>query len=245
MGESLQTPPGPVSQFWAISETVAVALIAVKAAREKDLFRGALAAMVLIASGLGLWSISRIDDDIYDHLVFWLAGIGALHLGLIADALIRLVPRAAAAAGTPQIAAACLLLFGIGAAAGFQDLRVIVSRSFRPRIEQLSVRRLADAIVPAFETNTVKRPLVTIDQPTWGIAAGVLLQLQKRHIPFLVDEGWSFMFGPLTRPPADRSAMSTLIFAGPELAVRLGGQPGHEVLARRDAVSIILERSQP
>ena len=88
---------------------------------------------------VGLWSITRIEDDVYDHLVFWLAGIGALHLGLIADALVRLVPRAAAAAGTRQIAAACLLLFGIGAAAGFQDLRVIVSRSFRPRIEQLSV----------------------------------------------------------------------------------------------------------
>jgi hypothetical protein len=237
--------PGPMSQFWAITETVAVVLIAVKAAREKDLFRGALAAMVLIASGLGLWSISQIEDDIYDHLVFWLAGIGALHLGLIADALIQLVPRAAAAAGTRQIAAACLLLFGIGAAAGFQDLRVIVSRSFRPRIEQLSVRRLADAIVPAFETNRVKRPLVTIDQPTWGIAAGVLLQLQKRHIPFLVDEGWWFMFGPPTRPPADRPATSTLIFAGPELAVRLGDQPGLEVLAQRDRVSIILAGRQP
>ena len=55
----------------------------------------ALAAMVLIASSLGLWSITRIEDDMYDHLVFWLAGIGALHLGLMADALIRLSPRAA------------------------------------------------------------------------------------------------------------------------------------------------------
>jgi hypothetical protein len=86
---------------------------------------------------------------------------------------------------------------------------------------------------------------VTIDQPTWGIAAGVLLQLQKRHIPFVVDEGWWFMFGPPTRPLADHPATSTLIFAGPELAVRLGGQPGLEVLAQRDHVSIILAGRQP
>jgi hypothetical protein len=236
---------GPMSQFWAITETAAVALIAVRAALEKDSFRGALAAMVLLASGVGLWSITRIEDDLYDHLVFWLAGIGMLHLGLIADALIRLVPRAVAVVGTRQIAAACLVLFGVGAAAGFQDLRVIVSRSFRPRIEQLSVRRLADAILPELETDKVKRPLVTIDQPTWGIAAGVLLQLQKRHIPFMVDEGWWFMFGTPMRPAGDTSATSTLMFAGPELAVRLGNQPGFETLAQRDRVTIILDRRQP
>ncbi len=54
---------------------VAVAPIAVKAALEKDSFRGALAVMVLIASGVGLWSITRVEDDMYDHLVFWLAGL--------------------------------------------------------------------------------------------------------------------------------------------------------------------------
>jgi hypothetical protein len=122
---------------------------------------------------------------------------------------------------------------------------VIVSRSFRPRIEQLSVRRLADAILPAFEANRIKRPLVTIDQPVWGVAAGVLLQLQKRHIPFTVDEGWRFMFGESAGPSADRTQASTLIFAGPELALRLGGQPGLEVLAQRDRVSIILDGHQP
>jgi hypothetical protein len=244
-GNRYRPNPGPVSQFWAIAETVAVAAIAFNAAREKDLFRGVLAAMVLIASGLGLWSITRIEDDIYDHLVFWLAGIGALHLGLIVDALVRLVPRAAAAVGPHQIAAACVLLFAVGAAAGFQDLRVIVSRSFRPRIEQLSVRRLADAILPALETNRVKRPLATIDQPAWGIAAGVLLQLQKRHIPFMVEEGWWFMFGAPMRPSGEGAATGTLIFAGPEMAVRLASQPGLDVLAQRDRVTIILDRRQP
>jgi hypothetical protein len=237
--------PGPASQFWAIAETAAVALIAVRAALGKDSFRGALAAMVLVASGLGLWSITRIEDDIYDHLVFWLAGIGALHLGLIADALMGLVPGAVSVVGTRQIAAACLLLFGIGAAAGVQDLRVIVSRSFRPRIEQLSVRRLSDAILPEFEAKKVERPLVTIDQPVWGIAAGVLLQLQKRNIPFTVEEGWWFMFGPPMRPAGGPPATATLMFAGPELAVRLAGQPGLETLAQRDRVSIILAARQP
>jgi hypothetical protein len=244
-GNRYRPNPGPWSQFWALAETVCVALIAVKAALDRDAFRGSLAAMVLIASGVGLWSITRVDDDVYDHLVFWLAGIGALHLGLIADALVRLVPPARRALPATATAAACALLFGIAAAAGFQQLRVVVSRSFRPLPEPLSVRRLADAIVPAFETNRVKDPLVSIDQPVWGVAAGVLLQLQKRHLPFTVDEGWWFMFGPPARPPSDRLDTDVLLFAGPELRVRFDGQAGHELLARRDAVSIYVARSQP
>ena len=86
---------------------------------------------------------------------------------------------------------------------------------------------------------------MTIDQPTWGIAAGVLLQLQKRHVPFTIDEDWWFMFGEPTGPSLNRAEASRLIFAGPELAVRLTGEPGHEVLARRDHVSIIVADVQP
>jgi hypothetical protein len=237
--------PGPWSQFWALTETAAVAAVGVKAALEKDSFRAALAAMVLIASGVGLWSITRVDDEVYDHLVFWLAGIGALHLGLMADALVRLVPRAVQALPRPATSAACVVIFILGAAVGFQELRVVVSRSFRPLPEPLSVRRLADAILPAFEINRLKRPLVTIDRPVWGVAAGVLLQLQKRNVPFTIDEDWWFMFGEPTGPPLSQTEASRLIFAGPELAVRLTGGPGHEVLARRDHVSIIVADVQP
>ena len=237
--------PNPWNQGWAIVETTAVVVIAVRAVLARDSFRAALATMTLIASGVGLWSIMQIDDDIYDHLVFWLVGIGVLQVGLIADALVRLVPRADRVL-TPRLTASmCVLLLGIAAAEGFQDLRVIVSRSFRPGIEQLSARRLADAIMPAFADNRVKRPLVAIDQPVWGIAAGVLLQLQKRHIPFSVEEGWWFMFGPPARPAGNHADDDRLIFAGPELRLRLNGRSGVEVLAERDRTSILLERPQP
>ena len=216
--------PNPWNQGWAIAETAAVVVIAVRAVLARDSFRAALATMTLIASGVGLWSIMQIDDDIYDHLVFWLVGIGVLQVGLIADALVRLVPRADRVLTPRLTASVCVLLLGIAAAEGFQGLRVIVSRSFRPGIEQLSARRLADAIMPAFADNRVKRPLVTIDQPVWGIAAGVLLQLQKRHIPFSVEEGWWFMFGAPARPAGNHADDDRLIFAGPELRIRLNGQ---------------------
>jgi hypothetical protein len=241
-GNRYRPNPGPWGQFLAITQSVVVALIAVKAAREKDAFRGALAVMVLMASLVGLWSITRIDDDLYDHLVFWLAGIGALHLGLIADALVRLVPRVPRQMSRTPTVAACVLLFGAAAAVGFQELRVVVSRSYRPSSEPLAARRLVAAILPEFASGGINRPLVTIDQPTWGVAAGVLLQLQKRQIPFTVEEGWWFMFGPPARPAGVPSDSSKLIFAGPELRMRMDVEGGHEMLAERERVAIFVAR---
>jgi hypothetical protein len=240
-GNRYRPDAGPWNQAWAIAETTAVAAIALWAGLRKEWFRAALAAMTLIASLVGLWSITRIDGETYDHLVFWLAGIGALQLGLIADAVVRLVPGANRPIPVRLAAAACVLLFGVAVAGGFQDLRVIVSRSFRPGLQQLTARRLADWIAPTLEAN-VRGPLVTIDQPTWGTAAGVLLQLRKRQIPYSVEEGWSFMFGPAARATGDRGVTDKLIFAGPELSLRLEGRAGVEKLGERDHVSILLER---
>jgi hypothetical protein len=240
-GNRYRPDAGPWNQAWAIAETTAVAAIVLWAALRNERFRAALAAMTLIASLVGLWSITRIDDEPYDHLVFWLAGIGALQVGLIGDAVVRLIPRANRPVPVRLAAAACVLLFGVAVAEGFQGLRVIVSRSFRPGLQQLTARRLADWIAPTLEAK-VDRPLVTIDQPAWGIAAGVLLQLRKRQIAYSVEEGWSFMFGPDARPTGDRDVRDKLIFAGPELSVRLEGRPGVEKLGERDRVSILLER---
>ena len=232
---------GPVSQSWAIVETIIVAGIAAWSVFRKESFRAALAATTLVASFVGLWSITQIDDELYDHLVFWLGGIGALQVGLIGDAVVRVVLRANRPIPARLAAATCVLLFGVAVAAGVQDLRVIVSRSFRPGLEQLSTRRLADWIVPKLEA-TVDHPLVTIDQPVWAIAAGVLLQLQKRGFAFSVEEGWWFMFGPPARPDGELTHADKLIFAGPELRFRLKSHPGVETLGERDSVSIFLER---
>jgi hypothetical protein len=239
-GNRYRPDAGPWNQAWAISESIAVGAIALWAALGREKFRAALATMTLIASLVGLWSITRIDDVTYDHLVFWLAGIGALQLGLIVDGVVRVIPRVNRPIPVRLVAAACVVLFGVAAGEGFQALRVIVSRSFRPGLQQLTARRLADWIAPTLEAS-VDRPLVTIDQPAWGIAAGVLLQLRKRQIAYSVEEGWSFMFGPDARRPGDRDATAKLIFAGPELSLRLEGRPGVEKLGERDRVSILLE----
>jgi hypothetical protein len=242
-GMRLRTPPDPWSQAWAIAQTVAVALILARGLVLGDRFRAALAALLLAASAAGLWSITRIEDDIYDHLVFWVAGIGALELAIIADAVLELVSRGPGLMTPGRAMAACAVLWLAAAAIGFQQMRVVVSRSFRPEFEQLTSRRLADVVLPEFEREGHGPPLAKIDQPAWGVAAGVLLQLQKRDIPFAVEEDWWFMFGPPARPSGRET--STLIFAAPEMRVRLQDKADHELLAERDRVSILLVRGQP
>ncbi len=242
-GTRLRVTTSPWSQAWAIVETLAVVGIMVRALVTGDRFRAAIALMLLIASGTGLWSIMRIEDDLYDHLVFWLTAIGALNIGLILDAVVEVALRGRWTITRRQSAVACLLLWILAVAAGFQQLRVVVSRSFRPGLEQLASRRLADVLAPEFEGRRIGRPLVKIDQPIWSVTAGVLLQLQKQHIPIAVEEGWWFMFGQPARPTGHETA--TLIFAGPELRVRLQGQPGHELLAERDRIAVFLVAGQP
>jgi hypothetical protein len=242
-GTRIRATPDPWIQAWAIGQTLFVGVILGRAILARDRFRVALSALLLVASGVALWSITRIEDDIYDHLVFWVAGIGALEVALVAEAIIGLASRRAGMLAPSYAAAACLLLWLAAAAIGFQQLRVVVSRSFRPGIEQLSSRRLADFLLQEFERKGIGRPLVKIDQPVWGIAAGVLLQFQKRGIAFGVEEGWWFMFGPPTRPSGQET--STVIFAAPEMRARLKDDGDHELLGERDRVSIFLVRDQP
>jgi hypothetical protein len=199
--------------------------------------------MLLLASAAGLWSILRIEDVIYDHLVFWLSGIGALALALIVDTGLRVLLRREPVVPWRLSAVICIALWLAAAAVGVQQLRVVVSRSFRPGIEPLAARRLGDALIDQFERKGIGRPLVRIDQPVWSIAAGVLLQLDKRQIRFGVDEGWWFMFGGPTRPSGQET--STLVFAGPGIRSQLLDAGNHELLAERDRVSILFNADRP
>ena len=155
------------------------------------------------SSSLQAWACGRSRESKTIFTITWCSGLRDWRTAPRVDR--RRAHPAGASGGELRLARrrsrrhACCM-FGIGAAAGFQDLRVIVSRSFRPRIEQLSVRRLADAIVPAFETNRVKRPLVTIDQPVVGHCRRRPPAASEAAHPLPVDEGWSFMFGEPTRP---------------------------------------------
>jgi hypothetical protein len=231
-----------LSQPWAVAQVLLVAGVTLLAARRGDRTRFALAGLLTMASLVALWSVTRIEDDLVDHAVFWMAGLGVLNTAVLVDAAVaplmrtRSVPLGAAGL-------VCGLLWIIAAALGVQQLRVVVSRSFRPPIEQLAARRLTDALLNHMRIHDIGKPLVRIDQPTWGVAAGVLLQLQKLEIPYAVETDWLSMFTPAVGPAGDET--SVLTFAGPERRYRLVNESGHQLIAERGSISIILEAAPP
>jgi hypothetical protein len=241
-GGRLRRSQSVLSQPWAVAQVLLLGATAVLAGRRGDTARAALAGLLAFASVAALWSVTRIEDDLVDHAVFWMAGLGVLGAAVLIDAAATPLLRR----WRPSVrvaAVVCGALWLAAAAAGFQQMRVVVSRSYRPGIEQLAARRLTDALREWMSARDIGKPLVRIDQPTWGIAAGVLLQLQKQGVPFAVERDWISMFTPAVAAAGDET--SILTFAGPERRYRLLNEPGHQVIAERGSVSIVLEAGSP
>jgi hypothetical protein len=221
---------------WAILQVTGVAAVAVRAALVREQFRFALAGLLVVASLLALWSATRIEGDIRDHLVFWIAGIGVLNTAVMVDAIIVGVWRRARSVTARVTGVMSILLFVVAASIGFRQLHLVTLRSYAPGIEPLAARRLADGIA----MHDIGKPLVRIDHPAWGIAAGVLLQFQKRGTPFAVDDAWTFMFGDSAAPRGDEA--SVLTFATREARDRLMSEAAYEEIAERDGMIVLVLR---
>ncbi len=70
------------AEWAALVELAAVTLFGVRAFRRDDRFGAALGALLMLASGVALWSTTRIAEKVFDHDVFWIAGIGVLNLAV-------------------------------------------------------------------------------------------------------------------------------------------------------------------
>src|SRR5690606_31367994 len=77
----------------------------------------------------------------------------------------------------------------------------------------------ADDLQAYLDANRIRRPLIRIDQDAWEVAAGVILDLQKRGRNVAVEEDWVVMFTPECRPLPDDDA--ELIVAAPAEHLRL------------------------
>ncbi len=238
-GERLRKSQALWSQGWALAQVLLLGAVTIHAARVRDRFQLALRGLLLLASLVALWSVTCVEEDIADHAVFWISGIGVLNAAVLVEWAVAAFRRPRSL-GVRGAALVCAFLWIVAAAIGVQQLRVVVSRSFRPATEQLAARRLSDALKGYMDNHDIGKPLVKIDQPAWGIAAGVLLQLQKQGIPFAVEKDWISMFTAAVAPEGDET--SVLTFAGPERRHRLLSEPGQESIAERDSISIILER---
>lgn len=220
-----------VAQGWPFAESrvrwaealsaalaAATAALGIRARSVERRFDGALGAVALVASGTALWSITRIEERIFDHDVFWMAGVGAVLVGTAFGLVLS------AGVGRWRLpgwvfTAALALVLGTGLASSFAGLQAVVARSSAPAIEARIARAVADDLQAHIDREGIRRPLIRIDQDAWGFAAGAILDLQKRGYDVAVEEDWVVMFTPECRPRSDDDAV--WVVAAPAEHLRL------------------------
>jgi hypothetical protein len=165
--------------------------------RDSRHFDAALSAVLAMASSIALWSATRIDGEIYDHAVFWMAVIGALNLAVCASLLFRLTfarvsgDQLRAAAGTVGA-----LAIGLAVLMGARSLTALVSRAAQPTPESRAAAAVASALTHVIADRHLERPVIRFDQDAWGMASGVVLELQRAGIPVAVEDDWLAMYTP-------------------------------------------------
>ena len=110
-----------------------------------------------------------------------------------------------------------------------------------PREESRIVESLTNSLLMAAPTLQISRPVVHVDPEVWGIAAGLVLQLEKRGRPVAIEPALVNLFGRALAPTGEEDAMITV--AGRTTHERLARRPGNIVLGERrdvflDAVRI-------
>jgi hypothetical protein len=244
---SLFTASGGVwTSLLALAQMLLLPAIAIREYRARQPFRASLAGLLLLASFVALWSVTRIEDELYDHAVFWIAGIGVLNMAVILDAVAGPWVRAGAARLssirlTPALIG--IAVVAVGAALGVRQLTVTVERSRAPNPEQLTARRLADQVEEYLRIHGGCKPLIRLDHPTWPVAAGLLLELQRDAVPYAVEESWLPMFSDAAGPQGDETCVMTIVW--PQERLRLEKETGHEPIAERDRFTVFLSRMAP
>jgi hypothetical protein len=220
------------AQVWAVAQVALLIAIALDAARHRqadERFRSALAALLALGSIVALWSVTRIEGDIIDHEIFWISGLGILNAAVIVDAILG--PWLGRRVEGPVAATACFVVFLVVVFLGVSQLELVDDRSFRPGDDEVAAETLSGEIVRYVRDQHVSKVLLDIDGPAWAVAAGVVVQLEKAHIPFAVVEDAVWMFGDATAPRGDEAR--TIAISREAHHEQIVGEPGTTALTDR------------
>jgi hypothetical protein len=201
-------------------------------------FSAMLAALLFGSSIVALWSVLRIQGDLFDQLIFWLSIIGILNTALVAAACLTwaVENRPTLAKQVSQAArVAPALLLGLVVVVG-------VSRANDPARNHpddptsVRIRAGAEAVSSFLAREGAKRPVVRIAPITWGDAAGIVLILEKGGTEVTIERDWLFMFGQPMAETGAEDAEVVLADGGRKKALLAEGT--HTVLAEWPELTI-------
>jgi hypothetical protein len=233
---NLFTAPSPGRALLvAIAQLTALLAVGVWSARKGHRSLAWLAALALLSSSVGLWSVTRIQDRIVEHEIFWLTGLGAVNLGVIGGAaalqasrLARMLER-----GAPIVhgllVAGCVLL--------------CLTQLTRAREGRLPVT-LASPIAGELGTRVreylrdagAERPVFRIGEEVWGTAAGMLLELNRAGVRFAVESSWLSMFPQSFAATGDETVEITV--SNTTAHINVAGRPGNVVIVSADGIYV-------
>jgi hypothetical protein len=235
-GVPLRITHGWAPQAWAIGELVLLATVAAISARQRRRFEMFLSLFALAASLAALWSVTRVLGELIDHEIFWISALGALNAAVIVASIAGLAGPHAQRNLTLPATAVCAVLLAVCAAAGLAGLADIRARSRAADGQQSAIARAAAGVREYVRAEGIDRPFVDVDQKSWGLAAGVLLQLQKAGVGYAVDDDWVPMFTDAAK--ATGREERALSIAGAERHVMIAGQPGVVAVVASDPVYV-------
>jgi hypothetical protein len=195
-GGTFETDRAATSTWLAVVLLLTLAAVAALG-RKHNPALARLASVCAVTSLIALWSVTRIEDRIMDHEVFWISAIGALDFGVVAAAVGAPIWRLVSTRWIPmaswgELAHGAL----VGVCMAICLLQVDRARQGRLPVTATSsvVERMTAGIRQYLDDAHAARPLVRIGEDNWGLTAGVLLELDREGVRFAIEDNWLSMF---------------------------------------------------
>jgi hypothetical protein len=226
----------PTARSWPVVFVIVqlpfLIAISIWAARKQRRFDAWFSIIIVVASMIALWSVTRIVGDIFEYAIVWISVIGLLGSAAIAGAVVSLIREVFVSGSSLSrmtagpICAGLVIVSGAIAWSRFGDGRRAsrVELADAPRVSRLleGIRRHMDGI-------GAHKPLLRMGPYTWDIAAGVGLQLQRAGVPFAVEDGAVLQFTDAFSVHGDEDVEIT--FATSSEQQRLALRPGDVIIA--------------
>ena len=199
-------------QLWSVGQLALLLVVAAWSAASGRRMRASISVLLFLTALVAMWSVSRIEETVMDHEVFWMSAIGLLTTVVVFDALVvtAFASQVATrfAAGLAAVTCA-LVVIGI-AAIGLVNLRANRDRWSAGRPEGVAIVAMSGELERTARARQWTRPLFLFDQVAWEDAAGVLLQLQKAGIDFAVERDWLPMYTRASEPSGHETPIIAL-----------------------------------
>jgi hypothetical protein len=197
----------------AVGSLVAAPWAAARLGRQGDRFGRAVSVLCLASSVAAIWSVSRIQGEILDQLVFWITIVGLFTTACLVAAVVGTIFGRLGSGWTIPwwvTAAGAWIVIAVSTANGVGHLYAAHDRSLNEPVAQ-RVKAASTSLETYLAHGNLHRPLVRIEQPTWGDAAGIVLALEKAGMSVAIEPKWIFMYG--TQLAANGDEDCEVIFA--------------------------------